>query len=142
MNALPERIAQLRKQGFRLTKLRSALLGILAATDAPVSAAELTKKLSLSPAPHKTSVYRELEFFVAQAIVRAVDFNDGVRRFELCDRAHHHHLVCRLCKTVRDVELPETLFAQEKKIEKLFGFRDVEHSLEFFGLCTRCAARA
>ena len=141
MNVLPARIAQLKKQGFRLTKLRSAMLRVLTETARPMSAAELTEKLGLSPTPHKTSLYRELDFFVAQAIVQAVDFNDGVRRFEMRDR-HHHHLICRLCKTVRDVELPETLFLQEKKIAKLFGFRDVEHSLEFFGLCTRCAARA
>jgi Fur family ferric uptake transcriptional regulator len=73
-------------------------------------------------------------------IVKRFDFGDGLARFELLqegDDGHHHHLVCRNCSRV--VELEECFGREfEQKIANQSGFKGVTHRLEFFGICPKC----
>ena len=73
-------------------------------------------------------------------IVKRFHFERGGARFELLeegDDGHHHHLVCRTCSQVVEIEdcFPAEL---EDRIARRNGFKSVTHRLEFFGLCPRC----
>ena len=125
-------------QGHRVTKTRKEILELFYFGE-PLSAADLIKKLALKKLfPNKTTVYRELDFLLEQGIIQAVDFGDGVKRFESSLIPHHHHLICTNCRSVSDIIIKNNLCQEEKRIARLTNFQAVSHSLEFFGLCRNC----
>ena len=58
------------------------------------------------------------------------------------DSRHHHHLFCRECGSITDIEINHQLESElEKetlKIEKEQNFLIESHSLELFGKCVTC----
>ena len=122
-----------------MTKTRTAMSAIFTASEKPQSAAEILTILEKKNLPaDRTTVYREIAFFETTNIVQKVDFGDGVRRYELADAEHHHHLICVSCNKVEDVKLEDDLESQEQKLSRRTGFKILKHSLEFFGLCASC----
>ena len=77
-----------------------------------------------------TTVYRNLEAFAAEGLVRASVYDDGVKRYELAER-HRHYMTCVECK--KSVEIPECPFEELKdKLAQETGFDISGHSMEFF----------
>lgn len=131
-------LLELQKSGFRLTKARRTLFGVLDAATRPLTAPELVALMrKAGAAADKTTVYRELAFLLSRGLVQSIQFGDRLKRYEL-RLGHHHHLVCTSCGTVVDVALKGDLEAVEKRLAKKTGFRIDDHSLEFFGLCADC----
>ena len=87
----------------------------------------------------KVTVYRELAFLEEQGILRGLTFKDAVKRYEIVTDSHRHHLICTRCNKVEDVEMENDLNVLERQIEEEKSFRVRSHSLEFYGLCSRCA---
>lgn len=138
-------IEQLKSQGYRITRVREAVLGLFVGAQVPLSVPELLEQLEQKRiSANKTTVYREIEFLQEQGIVKAVQFNDDKKRYELSDREHHHHLVCERCEAVEeldDLDVEDELHALQKKIAHKSKFGGVWHTLEFFGLCKGCAGK-
>ena len=59
------------------------------------------------------------------------------------DSNHHHHIFCKDCGSITDIELNADLeSALEKEVAKIEKFRSISidsHSLELFGTCDDCA---
>lgn len=123
----------------RQTRARQLIVETLSRSRTPLTAAELLAQLRRQLPLHKTTVYRNLDSMVAAGGVVRVTLGDGAVRYESTTRPHHHHLVCRGCRKVEDVELNEqTVEAVERSLAKRHGFGHVQHRLEFSGLCRRC----
>lgn len=137
-------IGQVRSAGYRITKVREALLSTLEKVHSPVTVAELIESLKTLGLPvNKTTVYRELEFLMKTDFILEVDFREGKKRYELrVDGHHHHHLICRDCKDISCVALCDDLKTMERQITRRYGFKVSEHLLEFFGTCRACQERA
>lgn len=138
---MPEKILiTLRKRNVRLTACRAALIELFTKFSKPLSAQELlvllTKKYQL--AVNKTTVYRELDFLLAQNIISTINLGDRQKRYELRDLPHHHHLVCNVCKKIEDIQVEPALEQIERRLAKNNKFTVLQHSLEFFGLCHAC----
>ncbi len=126
-----------RKNGGRLTKVRKAIIEILAHSSCLVSQADLQSALSAkSIHPNRSTLFRELVFLVKHAIV-AKNTIAGVDYYEL-PHDHHHHLVCLECKSIHKVHMCNHLMKQEKQIEAQNKFTITKHSLEFYGYCKNC----
>ncbi|MCL5291047.1 MAG: transcriptional repressor [Actinobacteria bacterium] len=131
-------IRDLKDQGFRLTKVRMAIIEELDRAKKPLSAGELIgllKKRGLGP--HKTSVYREIAFMLEQEIINRLSFGERQDRFELAALEHHHHAICKVCGEIEDIACSEGI----RQIEEMLGkqkFKVSGHLIEFFGLCTSC----
>ncbi len=107
--------------------------------ESPLSAVSLLEAFSkLNVSVHKTTIYRDLEKLSKLGIIKPIDFGDGVKRFELSDVNHHHHLICTKCTSIEDIELDKDLSKEEQKIEQTKQFKVSRHSLEFFGICKGC----
>ncbi|MBM3231556.1 transcriptional repressor [Candidatus Peregrinibacteria bacterium] len=135
-------LQSLRQDGHRITKARKALIEALQRTHQPVAALELHARLSKSKVTaDKVTVYRELKFLADIGVVHPVHLKDNIQRYELApESGHKHHLVCTECKTVKDVEMAcADLHNLERNIGKKSNFTVRGHSLEFYGLCSRCA---
>lgn len=133
-------IASLKKDGFRLTPARMAIVEATLESDAPVSAEQVAAALKRKRvSANITTVYRELEFLRERGILTPVTFTDGVQRYESADLGHHHHLICVGCQRIKDVVVPhEELHAAERQIEKAHKFSVLQHSLDFYGHCQKC----
>ena len=123
--------------GLKVTPQRLQVLKLLAEVQKPVSIAELQKKAQLD----SVTLYRSLETLVGKSLVRPVDLRHGHTDYELVSEGkHHHHIVCEKCGAIEDFDwCPETnlknkILTNTKSFAKL-----TDHSLEFFGVCKKCA---
>ena len=131
-------LKDLREQGHRITNVRRVLVELLEKSKTPLAADEIGEALKRKKLEvNKTTVYRELDFLLARGIAQEVEFGDKKKRYEISAK-HHHHVVCVECKRAEDVDLGQDLDAVEKKIAKQKGYKIINHSLEFFGLCKKC----
>lgn len=138
MNTIRE---ALRAKGYKMTQYREALLELFQQQSFPVSVPDILDELiKRKMKPNKTTVYRELEVLLAEKIVVGVEFGDGKKRYERADLPHHHHLVCRNCNRVKDVDVDVNIASVELRIAKEHKFKDVGHAIEFFGICHVCAS--
>jgi Fur family ferric uptake transcriptional regulator len=68
----------------------------------------------------------------------------GLTRYELAEwlTGHHHHLVCVVCGSVEDVEIPTAYESQVRglvdTISAIASFTPLNHALEVEGRCARC----
>lgn len=132
-------IDRLRADGHRITAGRKAVVELLTRHTKPLGALEVQTLLEAKKTPvNLTTAYRELQFLAEQGIVKTVQFNDGVQRYELSGLPHHHHLVCKSCKNVEDIAMEHDLARMEKTIARSKGFNVTEHALEFYGTCRNC----
>ncbi len=133
---------ELTAEGFRMTKLRTALLSIFADNMRPFSVDEITKALEKKKVVvHKVSLYRELEVLTKADAITPIYFQDSLQRYEFVQHNHHHHIVCIKCNKFEDVEIDDKLDKEARRLEKRTKFSILKHSLEFFGLCPSCTAK-
>jgi len=68
--------------------------------------------------------------------------NTTMVELSLHENEHHHHLFCKTCGDVVDIELSlgfeQKLSNEIKSIEKNLFFTIEEHGLELFGECSKC----
>lgn len=133
-------LKNLQSRGFRLTDLRKALVKLLFATPSPLTAQEIKTKFSALGfrKTNKTTIYRELEFLQARGLISEIDLGEGKKRYELVNRPHHHHAVCRNCGKIADVVIKDEQATVLKTIAGVKNFSIQNHWLEFFGLCAEC----
>jgi Fur family transcriptional regulator, ferric uptake regulator len=88
------------------------------------------------------TVYRALAGLAAQGEADSLQSPEGESLYRACRMpGHHHHLICRVCG--RTVEIEATAveqWAQQTAAQN--GFRDAEHVVDIFGVCTPCATAA
>nr|WP_083878174.1 Fur family transcriptional regulator [Blastococcus saxobsidens] len=132
---------QLRDAGLRVTRPRLSVLSVLA--DHPHADAEtiVTGARQLHPSVSPQAVYGVLKAFVAAGLARRIEPAGAPALFELRVGDNHHHLVCRSCGAVADVDC--TLGAAPCLTpSEAAGFVVDEAEVVFWGLCRDCRADA
>jgi len=128
----------IKNAGLKTTKAREGLLHLFKYQARPLDVSEsirLLKKRGIKA--DQATVYRSLSTFSDKGIVRQVNFNDGVVRYEIADKPEHHHAVCVKCNSIEDI-MDCSVEKIEKQISEKKGFSVLNHSLEFFGICKNC----
>jgi Fe2+ or Zn2+ uptake regulation protein len=135
--------ALLRNAGLRVTKLHSAILKLLARSKTPYTIPsfliDLEKEHSLTP--NKTSLYRNMEHLVAAGLIEEVAAPSRATAYKKALLEHHHHLICRDCQKVVDIDVPHlevALHTVEKDLGTREGFGNVSHDVTFLGTCLDC----
>ena len=132
-------LKDIKNRGYRYSETREAMLDFIIKSNKPLSYFDLQtffKKRGLPP--NKTTVYRELAFLKQQNIINELQFNDGIKYYEIATPWHHHHIICNECEAIDHIELEKDLEMQEKSIFKNNKFKVLTHSLEFYGICNSC----
>jgi Fur family ferric uptake transcriptional regulator len=88
------------------------------------------------------TVYRGLQRLADSGELDTVRTGDGENLYRRCERReHHHHLVCRVCGKAEEIDGPSVeKWAQE--VAAGFGYADITHEIELFGVCADCRAAA
>jgi len=130
----------LQARGFRLTPQRLAIVKILAENRQHSSADQIyTIIRQVFPTISLATVYKTVEVLLATGQIHEVSFVDGRSHYDGTQAQPHPHLVCTRCKTIIDVEV-EGFEALPEKVAVTYGYKNVGHRLEFFGICPRCQA--
>ncbi len=137
-----ELVASLRAAGHRLTPQRESVLAVIAESARHLTAEEIIARVRARyPYLNKSAVYRNLDLLTQLGLVHQTDLGRGHIEYELHQDPHHHHLVCRQCRRVLQID-HAALAALGKKLERDFGFQaDLDH-FAIFGTCKKCQTRA
>lgn len=124
----------------RVTRQRLAVGRTLDELDDFISTQELYRLLhergdSISLA----TTYRILQSMAEDNQVDVLRNGEGEALYRRCAvEHHHHHLVCRNCGKAVEVEAP-AVEAWAAGLGSQYGFTEVAHTVEIFGLCPDCS---
>ncbi|MBD1390776.1 transcriptional repressor [Neiella sp. HB171785] len=130
--------------GVKLTEKRSAILRILLAENAPLSAYEVVAIYNQqhAQAMQPMSVYRILDLFVDIELVhKLASSNKYVSCAHLaCSHEHQDQffLVCKSCGATREIAMSDSLAAQIKASASDAGFLLSQSQFEISGICRQC----
>jgi len=123
---------------LRFTRQMTAILAALDETGTFVTARELHGLLGRQGQQvGLTTVYRCLRKLADTDNVDVLRTPGGETAYRRCSQEHHHHLICRSCGDVVEVNGPGAeRWAEETAAAH--GFSDVSHTLEISGTCAAC----
>ena len=128
---------------FRQTKQREDIVNVFLRLERHLSTQELfdivrKKDKDIGYA----TVARTLKLLAESGLCRAVDFGDGVQRFEhKYGHEHHDHLICSKCGKFVEIYSKKLEKLQEDLVRK-HGYTQEYHKLDIFGLCPRCGKKS
>jgi Fur family transcriptional regulator, stress-responsive regulator len=136
---MPDLEAQLRSASLRVTRPRLAVLAAL--RDHPHIDTETVISLARAEQPtvsHQT-VYDVLRALTDAGLIRRIQPANAVARYEARVGDNHHHVVCRACGTIADVDCAvgeaPCLTASDGH-----GFVIDEAEVVYWGVCPSCTA--
>jgi Fe2+ or Zn2+ uptake regulation protein len=130
-----------RARGGRVTSQRIVMLRYLKEQPRHVTAERLLAAVEPAlPGLSLPTVYATLDLFEELGLVRRVVTAGGTLVFD-SETTTHHHLVCRLCGVVRDLDVPIPTDAALAAAAAT-GFGPETASLTVTGLCGDCRAAA
>jgi Fur family transcriptional regulator, stress-responsive regulator len=131
--------ALLREHGLRVTGQRLAVLRSVHAEPHTTAEAVAESVRAELGAISLQGVYDALHALVDAGLVRRIQPAGSPARFEARVRDNHHHLICRDCGQVADVDCavgtPPCLAPEQDH-----GFLVDEAEVLYWGRCARCAA--
>ena len=84
-----------------------------------------------------TSIYRSLDLFESLGMVFKIRNGSSVK-YKLCElEDHHHHIVCKACGNVVELNFCD-ISDWSKKVSESTGYQVIDHQLNFYGLCKDC----
>lgn len=127
------------EKGLRHTAQRQKILGVFLSMERHLTVQELYDRVRKK---HKgigyATVARTVKLMSGAGICRAVDFGDGVQRFEhKFGHEHHDHLICRKCGRFVEIYSRKLESLQQELVIK-HGYIQEHHKLDIFGVCPRC----
>ena len=126
-------------QPLRLTRQRRAVAEVLEDLEDFRSAREIHALMAeRGHAIGLATVYRTLQLLADHGEVDVIRASEGGEAsYRRCSTSHHHHLVCRSCGATVEVEGP-AVERWTRGIAEEHGYAEVSHTLEIFGICSRC----
>jgi len=131
--------SKLGELGYRLTPQRVMILSAIENSDDHVSAEEIyAQVMAKYPNVNISTVYRTLELLKRLGLVTETDFGEGRVRYHPADKGHHHHLVCRECGTIIDLDESVMVPVKDALLREYKFIADLEH-MAIFGRCVNCS---
>ena len=128
----------LKNKGLRVTPQRLKILNVFLNTEDHVSMEELFLKIRQQDSSvGQVTVYRTLKILCEAGIASAVNFEDGMVRYEPRDLHHHDHLVCEKCG--RKIEfINESIEKLQEAVCREHDFIPTAHHMVLYGICASC----
>jgi Fur family transcriptional regulator, ferric uptake regulator len=122
----------------KLTRSQEKVLALLQELNQAVSAQHIYSELrNREQNMGLATVYRSLEALKLQGTIKGLNLPSGEAIYSLMptDKHHLHCLNCGALVLIDSCPLHDL----NHKFEQTYNFRIYYHTLEFFGLCDRCA---
>ncbi|ACZ11613.1 Fur family transcriptional regulator [Sulfurospirillum deleyianum] len=84
------------------------------------------------------TVYRTLNLLEESLMVTSISFGVAGKKFELANKPHHDHMICKSCGLI--IEFQNDKIEQlQLDIAKAHNFHITSHLMQLRGLCEKCA---
>ncbi len=132
--AAAERIC--RERGVRLTETRRRVLELILEAGQPTGAYNLLGRLSGQPMP--TTVYRAIDFLLAQKFIHRIE---SLNAFVACLDSDHPHesqfVICSDCGATEELH-DDAIVASIRRHGRSLGFKIDSQVVEVRGVCAAC----
>jgi len=127
-----------KEKKLRLSHPRLLIFQELSNASSPLSPLEIYQNLlKKKKKVGLTSIYRSLELFESLGFVFKIVNGSNVK-YKLCElENHHHHIVCKACGNVVELNFCD-ISDWSKKVTESTGYQVVDHQLNFYGFCKSC----
>lgn len=143
-NSLLELFKDILKQnGLKYTKQREILLKCLYNNNIHITPENLCSYIK-ELHPHLNigiaTVYRTLNLLEDAGIVTSLSFGAHGKKFELANKPHHDHMICKNCAVI--IEFEDSIIEnQQIEIAKKHNFTLTGHLMQLYGICDECAKK-
>ncbi len=121
--------------GIKPSYTRIKILEYLVQKDSHPTAEEIYNELiSDIPTLSKTTIYNTMKLLIESNIARGITIEDNEMRYD-ADICNHGHFKCNECGKIYDFHIDLNL----SKEDELEGFRIMEKSIYYKGICNGCA---
>lgn len=130
--------AALQEAGLRVTAQRIAILGVLRDNPSHLSVDRVTERVrSRLGTVSQQAVYDALGVLAGVGLARRIEPAGSPALFEARTGDNHHHVVCRRCGAVEDIDCVVGS-APCLEASETHGFQLDEAEITFWGLCPEC----
>ena len=129
---------RMRARGYRVTPQRRLILDAICEGGSHSTLEEIQHRAQAAdPGLNLSTIYRTLDFLCELRLVTAAEVNGGRVVYEIASQQPHHHLVCRRCGKMVQIDHAE-VSAFFQQLEEQHGFAVDANHLALFGLCGEC----
>ena len=130
----------LKESGLKYTKQIEIVLKILYHSDTHFTPEALymeVKRREPSLNVGIATVYRTLNLLEESGMVTSLSFGTAGKKFELANKPHHDHLICKNCGKIVEFE-NSIIERQQALIAKEHKFKLTGHLMQLYGICEAC----
>ena len=129
---------KLKDSKYKLTEQRKIIIDFFQNNPGHYTAQEIYEKVkNQCNSINFSTIYRNLELLSALNIVNKLDINNGISHYELCGLGHHHHVICKSCGDMKELDVCPYECMNSDKLNEM-GFVPTEHKFEIYGICKNC----
>ena len=131
-------IDELSHRGYRMTPQRMMIVSIIENSVNHISAEDIYAQVAAKyPHVNVSTVYRTLELLEQLGLVTKTEMGIGHIIYHPIEKGHHHHLICRACGKVIDLE-ESALTPLKESLLRDYRFTAELRHLGILGLCENC----
>ncbi|KAA6226489.1 MULTISPECIES: Fur family transcriptional regulator [unclassified Campylobacter] len=143
-DALLERFKKiLRQGGLKYTKQREILLQTLYHNDMHYTPESLYMEIKQSVPDLNigiATVYRTLNLLEEAEMVTSISFGSSGKKYELANKPHHDHMICKNCGKIIEFE-NSVIERQQSLVAKEHNFKLTGHLMQLYGTCSGCTQK-
>ncbi|MBN1644208.1 MAG: transcriptional repressor [Dehalococcoidales bacterium] len=133
---------ELSHRGYRMTPQRLMIVEAVENSTDHISADEIYSRVRAKyPNVNVSTVYRTLELLEQLGLVTRTDLGGGRVVYHPIAKGHHHHLVCKECGAIIDLDESVLSGLKESLLRQYQFVADLRH-LGIQGVCVNCRQRA
>jgi Fur family ferric uptake transcriptional regulator len=140
-DALLSSFKQLLKQnGLKFTTQREVILKALYSNNdhfTPDTLYILIKKKYPDLNVGIATIYRTLNMLESADIATSLSFGSQGKKFELGNKPHHDHMICKKCNEIIEFE-DKAIEKRQEQIAKERDFKLTGHLMQLYGICSKC----
>jgi len=131
--------AVLKDKGYKLTGQRRLIIEVFNESHGHYTAQEVFDLVrEKSKSINFSTIYRNLELLSDLEIIDKLQLESGISHYELCGLEHHHHVICKKCGDMQEIDVCPFAGLEEEQL-KAIGFKATGHKFEIYGYCSKCS---
>jgi Fe2+ or Zn2+ uptake regulation protein len=131
--------AVLREKGYKLTEQRRLIIEVFNEKPGHYTAQEILGLVREKLAGiNFSTIYRNLELLSTLEIINKMNIESGISHYELSSQAHHHHVICKGCGDMKEIDICPYAGLGEEQLKSI-GFEATSHKFEIYGYCSKCS---
>ncbi len=128
----------LHKRGYRLTPQRYLVLSVIQEANGHISLDQIAERVQkINPRVSLSTIYRTLELLNELDLIHENHLPGEPLHYEMPQGNHHHHLVCKKCKTM--IHLDDDILGDlHDRLHGQYHFHSLSLGLLASGYCDAC----